>query len=154
MTDWIDKIPDSLTGVVVAGAVWFGFNYVVLAERAMAKDHLVAAPSCGEAIDRHERGLQIAPIGIGKLLGVPQLDEIESTGLKLLKPRRLSQAEKGDLCTCAATAAGRGLRFDYAVHTASFRMIEPQAVSGLGAATIDVLGSGICGALPQLKRLG
>lgn len=154
MIDWIDKLPDSMTGMIVAAGLWFGFNYAVLAERAMARDHAVAAPSCIAALQRHERGLQLAPAGLGTVLGMPGLDQIEREVLKLAKPRLLSDAEKQDLCVCAAKAAGRGLRFEYAVHTASFRIIEPGALAGLGTGTIGIVMSGACGALPSLRKLG
>lgn len=154
MIDWIDKLPDSMTGTVVAAGVWFAANYAVLAERAMAKDHAAAAPSCIAALDRHERGLQLAPTGLGRVLGMPGLDQIEREVLKLVKPRLLSDEEKRDLCACAAKAAGRGLRFEYAVHTASFRIIEPGALAGLGTGTIGIVMSGACGALPSLRKPG
>lgn len=154
MTDWINKLPDSMTGALVAAGLWFGFNYGVLAERAMAKDHAVAAPSCIEALQRHERGLQLVPSGLGTVLGMPDLDQLEREVLKLARPRLLSGAEKSDLCACAAKAAGRTLRFEYAVHTASFRIVQPAAVAGLGAGTIGAAMSGVCGALPQLGKRG
>lgn len=154
MIDWIDKLPDSMTGALVAASLWFGFNYAVLAERAIAKDHAAAAPSCIAALDRHERGLQLVPSGIGTVLGMPGLDQIEREVLKLARPRLLSGAEKTDLCACAAKAAGRSLRFEYAIHTASFRIVEPAALAGLGAGTIGGAMSGICGALPQIGKRG
>lgn len=152
MIDWIDKLPDSMTGIVFAAGVWFAGNYAVLAERAMAKDRAMAAPSCIAALHRHERGLQLAPSGLGTVLGMPGLDQIEREVLKLAKPRLLSDEEKRDMCACAAKAAGHGLRFEYAIHTASFRIIEPDAVAGLGAGTIGVVMSGVCGALPSLRK--
>lgn len=154
MIDWIDKLPDSMTGALVAASLWFGFNYAVLAERAIAKDHAAAAPSCIAAFDRHERGLQLMPSGLGTVLGMPGLDQIEREVLKLARPRLLSGAEKSDLCACAAKAAGRSLRFEYAIHTASFRIVEPAALAGLGAGTIDAAMSGICGVLPQIGKRG
>lgn len=154
MIDWIGKLPDSMTGAVVAAGPWFGFNYAVLAERAMARDHAVAAPSCITALQRHEHGLQLAPTGLGAVLGMPGLDQIEREVLKLTKPRQLSDSEKRELCAYAANAASRGLRFEYAVHTASLRIIEPGAIAGLGAGTIGIAMSGVCGALPQLRKLG
>jgi hypothetical protein len=154
MIDWIDKLPDSLTGAVVAAGLWFGANYAILAERAMAKDHAVAALSCVAALQRHERGLQLAPTGLGTVLGMPGLDQIEREVLKLAKPRLLSDGERRDLCACALKAAARGLRFEYAVHTASFRIIEPSALAGLGTGTIGVVMSGACGAIPSRRKLG
>lgn len=154
MIDWIDKLPDSLTGAVAAGAVWFAFNYAVLAERAMAKDQAVAAPTCSAALDRHQRGLELGPTGIGSVIGMPGLDQIEREVLKRIKPRSLSDEEKRDLCICAARAATRTLRFDYAVHTASFRIIEPREIAGVQAGTITTLMSGLCGALPSIRKFG
>jgi len=154
MIDWIDRLPDSMTGAAAATAIWFGANYVFLAERAMAKDPALAAPSCIAALDRHQRGLQLGPSGIGTAFGMPGLDLIEREMLKLVKPRILSEGEKRDLCTCAANAARRGLRFEYAIHTASFRIIEPGAVASLGASTITALISGICGTLPSIRKPG
>lgn len=154
MIDWIDRLPDSMTGALAAGALWFGFNYAVLADRAMAKDHAATAPTCMAALNRHERGLLLPPSGIGAILGMPGLDQIEREVLKLAKPRLLSDDEKRDLCACAANSASRGLRFEYAIHTASFRIIEPGALAGLGTGTIGILMSGVCGALPSLRKLG
>lgn len=153
MIDWIDKLPDSMTGAVAAAAVWFGFNYAVLADRAIAKD-LATAPSCIEAVDRHERGLQLGASGLGSILGVPGYDQVEREILKLVTPRPLSPAEKSEMCTCAARAAARGLRFEYAIHTASLRIIEPQSVAGIGTGTIATLMSGVCGALPRIRGAG
>lgn len=152
MIDWIDKLPDSMTGAVAATALWFGFNYAVLAERAMAKEHAVAAPSCLDALDRHQRSQELGPTGLGGAVGIPALDIIEREMLKIVKPRILSEEEKRDLCACAAKTATRTLRFDYAVHTASFRIIEPATIAGLGTGTITTVMSGICGALPSIRR--
>ena len=154
MIDWIDKLPDSMTGAVAAGAVWFAANYVFLAERAMMKDHAVAAPSCVAALDRHQRGQQLVPSGMGSVLGIPGFNQIERELLQLMKPRVLSEEEKRELCACAAKAASRTLRFDYAIHTASFRIIEPGSVAALGASTITTLMSGVCGALPSIRKTG
>lgn len=153
MIDWIDRLPDSMTGALLAGAIWFGFNYAVLAPRAAERDGATAAiPRCMEATVDQERSASLKPTGLGKLLGIPLADQIEAEIIARAMPRPMSSAEKQQRCVCAARAAARNIRFDYALHTASFRLVEPYSVSGMGAATIGNLSSGVCGVLHNRQR--
>ena len=73
--------------------------------------------------------------------------------LKIVKPRILSDGEKRDLCACAAKTAARTLRFDYAIHTASFRIIEPgrSAAKMLEVETCNQC-TAICNWFDRLRR--
>jgi len=149
MIEWIEKLPDSLTGTLVAGAVWFGFNYAVLAERAIEKAHASAiVPSCAAVLEAKTKFSTPAPSGIGKELGIPQMDRIERLVMESVKPRVLTLIEREDRCACAARRAGQRLRFDYAVHTASFRLVAPEAVSAFADETAAIALSGTCGDIP------
>lgn len=153
MMDWIEKIPDSMTGALVAGVAWFGFNYAVLAPRAIERAHATQSmPSCMEALDRHQRRLQLPQLDLSRRLGLPEFESLERIITELALPRMLSPAEQSERCACAAARAGRSLRFDYAIHTTSFRLVEPEAVAGLGDRTIGTALEGVCGAIPQLRR--
>lgn len=155
MIEWIEKLPDSLTGALVAGAVWFGFNYVVLAERAIEKTHASAiVPHCAEVLEARTKFSTPAPSGIGKELGIPQMDRIERLVIESVKPRVLTLIEREDRCACAARRAAQKLRFDYAVHTASFRLIAPQSVSAFADETAAIALSGTCGDIPTPFKAG
>jgi len=153
MIEWIEKLPDSMIGVLASGALWFGFNYAVLAPRAMEKEHAVAVmPQCVQALDQHQARQRIAVPPVGRILGVPGLDEFQSSMIELAMPRLLTLPEKVDRCACAASRAARTIRLDYAVHTASFRLIEPQTVATFGDDAFGLVLDGVCGAIPQLRR--
>jgi hypothetical protein len=152
MIEWIAKLPEPMIGGLVAGGLWFFFHYAVLAERAMEKDHASAVvPQCMTALDRQERARRISPSGLGTALGVPALDTLEATIIERAIPEFLTKVEKEERCACATKRAGQKLRFDYAVHTASFRIIEPQSLAGLGEDAVGIALSGTCGLLPTLK---
>lgn len=153
MIEWIERLPDSVIGFLASGTLWFGLHYAVLAERAMEKDGAtVALPRCVEALAVPDDVRAYAPSGIGRLLGVPDLDRIEALVAERARPRPLTLRERQGRCACAARQAGRRLRFDYAVHTASFRLVEPQAVEALGDSVIDTALGGTCGAVQSLRR--
>lgn len=153
MFDWIEKLPDSVTGFALAGLVWFGFNYAFLAPRAAAQDH---APHhmarCAEAIEARLALPGVNMPRIGTALGVPQLDQFGKQMLESMRPQSLSVAEKQQRCACARNRAAEKLRFDYAVHTASFRIISPQSVSAFGDDTISMVLTGVCGFIPSWKK--
>jgi hypothetical protein len=150
MIDWLSKLPEPLIGITLAGAAWFGFNYAVLGERAMAKAAEVdVMPSCVHALVNYESSLDLPRIGLGSLFGVPQLDTIEDLARQLYKPRYLSQAEKLARCECAVLKSKSSSRFDYAIYTASFRIIAPESVGTLRDRSTDLVFSGACGALPR-----
>lgn len=150
MIEWIEKLPDSVIGVLAAGVVWFGFNYAVLAERAIAKEHATSVvPKCADVVEARTRFTPPPAFGLGQALGLPALDQIERQAIDRLKPRMLTRSERQDRCTCAARRAGQKLRFDYAVHTASFRIVSPQAVSDFADNTAAIALSGTCGVIPN-----
>lgn len=149
MIEWIEKMPDTLTGTLLAGAAWFGFNYATLAERAIDKAHAQAiVPNCAAVLEAKTKSSTPRPTGIGEKIGVPPMDLFERLVLESVKPRVLTLIEREDRCTCAARRAGQKLRFDYAVHTASFRLIEPQSVSAFADDTAAIALSGTCGDIP------
>lgn len=155
MIEWIEKLPDSVIGVLGAGAVWFGANYAFLAERAIAKEHATSiVPSCTEVLEARTRFSMPAPSGLGQVLGLPALDQIEKQTIERMKPRSLSVGERQDRCACAARRASQKLRFDYAVHTASFRIVSPQSVSEFADDTVAIALSGTCGAIPNPLKGG
>ncbi|HQS14894.1 MAG: hypothetical protein B7Y08_06530 [Rhodospirillales bacterium 24-66-33] len=150
MIEWIEKLPDSLTGAAVAGFVWFGFNYTVLAERAIEKAHAQAiVPNCASVLEAQTKLSMLRPSGLGEQIGIPHMDRIERLVIESVKPRMLTLIEREDRCTCAARRAGQKLRFDYAVHTASFRIVSPQAVSDFADNTAAIALSGTCGVIPN-----
>ncbi|WP_149535740.1 hypothetical protein [Siccirubricoccus phaeus] len=151
MIEWLDRIPDSMAGVLVASALWLGFNYVVLAPRAMERQQVATTiPSCADALERRQQRLQIPGIGLGDTLGLPELRALEQRLRDLAMPRPLSSAERTGRCTCAAKRAEAAMRFDYTIHTASFRLVEPQAIAGVVDSVIDVAVSNVCG-IPALS---
>jgi len=143
-----------MTGALAAGALWFGFNYLVLAPRAIEQAHAtVVMPQCMQAVDRHQQRQRAAVPKLGDLLaGLPSMNELQSKIMELATPRFLSQPEKVDRCACAARRAGQALRFDYAIHTASFRLIAPGAVASIADDAIDTVLAGTCGVLPSFQR--
>lgn len=152
MIEWLDRIPDSMTGVLAASALWLGFNYAVLAPRAMERQQVsTAVPSCADALEVRQRRLRMPGIGLGDMLGLPELRALEERMRDLAMPRPLSLAERTERCACAAKRAAAGVRFDYAIHTASFRLVEPQSIAGIGDGVIGVAVSGVCGAIPALS---
>ncbi len=82
------------------------------------------------------------------MLRIPEMDRIERLVLESVKPRVLTLVEREDRCACAARRAAQKLRFDYAVHTASFRLIAPEAVSAFADETAAIALSGTCGDIP------
>jgi len=150
MIEWIEKLPDSLTGTLVASAAWFGFCYATLAERAIEKAHATAVvPDCAQVLEARTKISPPPPSGFGRELGIPQMDRFERMVLESVKPRVLSLVEREDRCTCAARRAAQKLRLDYAVHTASFRLIAPEAVSAFADDTAAIALSGTCGSIPS-----
>lgn len=153
--DLIEKTPDALLGTLLAGAVWFGGNYAVLAPRAMAletqKDVL---PTCMVALEQAENAAPINRIPNFKLPSSPDdpLDDILGTVLDLATSGyRLSAAERHARCMCGTRSAQSSSKFDYAVHTSSFRYITPESVSGFRSKSLKIVQSQACGALPWLN---
>jgi hypothetical protein len=122
MIDLLTKLPDSALGVLMAGTAWFGFNYAVLAERAMQSE--LVAPARAACLAELESDVP-APIPrsrIGELFGMPELDALEARLVEQAMPPMLTEAQKLARCSCVV-AGSSPLRFEYAVHTASFRII-------------------------------
>ena len=149
MIGYLEKLPDTAIGLLAAGAVWFGFNYVTLGARALERyGHSEAMPACMETIEAKAAGTALPKLGLGDLFNMPELDKFESDLIKLSTPRALSMAQKLALCECAVSASSATLRFDYALSTASFRLFTPDSIAGLRSKTIGVLSSGACGSIP------
>lgn len=151
MINWIEKTPDFLIGTVVAGTMWFGFNYVVLAERAMGdsiKNEIV--PQCMEALNRAESGTILLNLPPELIPDMPGFD-LKRMLRGLQSGMRLSDYKRRAICVCGAKSTGRALKFDYAIHTASFRLIEPASVSNLRGKTMNVVRTQTCGALPWMN---
>lgn len=149
MIQHLEKLPDTLIGVLGAGALWFGFNYAVLGERALERyGHSEAVPACVETIEAKSAGTMAPKLGLGDLFNMPELDKFESDLIDLYTPRALSMAQKLALCECAVSASSATLRFDYALSTASFRLFTPDSIAGLRSKAIGVLSSGACGSIP------
>lgn len=151
MIDWIGKLPDSMVGVLVAGGLWFGFNYAVLADRAMARDHAKSVvPNCLAALDREESRRRPAVPQFGAMMGMPELDRLQDMMIEQALPPALTYAEKQARCGCAVARAQQAVRFDYALYTASFRLFTPQSLASVREDVAGAVLGGVCAALPHL----
>lgn len=151
MIDWFDKLPDSMTGAALGCALWFGFNYAVLAPRAIEKDARGSVrESCMATIARHDAETRRKVDRVIGAIRAPGLDQFIKPWVDGLTDFSLSPAERSSRCACALTSTQAKLRFDYAVHTASLRLIAPESVSRFEGDVIERLVSGACGALPGL----
>lgn len=202
MWSWIKDVPESVVGMVIAVALWFAFNYVVLAPRAMGnhfeKDFYPAcarnlkiaqeaivekAQKAAEAV-RSELHSEIRDAN-AKLRYVRNLNNIygqsglsnfirhygmdmgseTANAVEVLKGRieeankalnaipdfetlRQSQADLLKTCACAGLQVMTGARVDYAIHTASFRLIEPNALASLKQKIGDLTRTSACSAFP------
>lgn len=151
MISWLERIPDFLIGPAIAGSIWFGFNYTVLAERAMeGRLEKEIVPQC-------MRDLQGAELSAGALnlptKLIPNVQGFDFRGLvETFQSRfRLSNYQRRAICLCSARQTSKSVRFDYAIHTASFRLIEPSSVSGLQTNVRTLVRSQACGVLPWLN---
>ncbi len=154
MIDFLNRIPDFLIGPAIAGSLWFGFNYTVLAERAMEgrlENEIV--PQCVRDLEgtEHKAGALNLPTEL-----IPNVQGFDLKGLvETFQSRfRLSSYQRRAICLCSARQATKSVRFDYAVHTASFRLIEPASVSGMRRDVHQIVKSQACGALPWLNLGG
>jgi hypothetical protein len=152
MIDWLDKLPDSMTGAALGSALWFGFNYAVLAPRAIEKDARGSVmESCMATIARHEAETrQKIDSAIGAIR-LPGLDQILKPMLDSVGDLGLTPSERSSRCACALASTRAKLRFDYAVHTASLRLISPESVARFEGDVVERLVSGACGALPGFR---
>jgi hypothetical protein len=155
MLDLLLKLPEPVLGVVAAGSLWFAFNYAVLGERAMLKDaEMAIMPACIAALDDYQERLLVPDLNISGMLGIPEFRQFEELAQELSRPRIMDAAEKAAKCACAREASASSARFDYAIHTASFRIISPASVTGLRSSTVGLVLSGACGALPTIRNGG
>ncbi len=151
MMDALQKLPESFVGMAVAAALWFGLNYTVLAERAI--DKAIAGdvvPSCINGLNAQENSTPLQRLSENLIPDMPGLD-LKNMFQGLKNQFRLSPAQKLGICQCAAKRTGQGARFDYALHTASFRLVKPESVGNFRHNTLSVATSQICGALPWLN---
>lgn len=130
MIDLLTKLPDSALGILLAGATWFGFNYAVLADRALQRELVEPVQSLCEEASVADTPAPVLGSGIGALLGMPELDDLEARIIGNAMPQPLSRAQKLARCSCGALTTAK-LRFDYAVHTASFRLIPASEAAAL-----------------------
>lgn len=149
MIEWFDKLPDSLTGVALGCAVWFGFNYAVLAPRAIERDAAsIVMESCVATLDRQDEQMRRQVDRAVDAIGIPELGGLLGPMAKRLNEAQSSPEDRARRCTCAVSSAKAQLRFDYAIHTATLRLVAPQSVSGFERDALALLFGGACGALP------
>ena len=146
MIDWIHKLPDSAIGLVAAGAVWFAFNYAVLGERAMeryAANEIM--PACVASIGQPAPTPRRPKLHLGKMLGMPELDDLEDQIIEQATPPVITRAEAIASCECAVMATtGGSLRLDFAISTSSFRLFSPDSVANFRQHTTAFLTNGGC----------
>ncbi len=152
--DLLEKTPDALLGTIAAGCLWFGFNHAVLAERAMKEVvQREVIPACIGQLERDENAAPINNIPQIRIPGIennPLGGMLETLINKTTSGYRLTAIQRQARCLCA-TQSLRSLKFDYAVHTASFRLIKAESVGGLRSKSMKLVQSQACGALPWLN---
>lgn len=150
MIDWIERLPDSVSGIGIAALAWFGFNYAVLGERAMERYSTAQAQtSCIAALGEPEsRYVRPRVPAVGRELGLPELDALLQQAIDAAAPRFLAPAQKVAMCECAVSQATGALRFDYALHTASFRIFSPASIANVRSESLRAVLSGACGPIP------
>ena len=147
--DLVEKTPDFLIGTVLAGGLWFGLNYTVLADRAMdrvAKDEIV--PECMAELQGTETSI------VSALSPMREFDQIPLFGPMMRdieRQYRLSDVQRRSICACSAERVSRAARFEYALHTASFRVIEPESVANLRGDALRFVQTQVCGVLPWVR---
>lgn len=134
----LDKLPDWMVGIATAAAIWLGFNYVVLAPRAMSHAHAqTAIPECVALLEERENTLR----AFIPSTGVKELDRLVEAKFPALTPDSRRRH-----CEQSARLAAAKRRFDYAIYTASFRTIAPGDVESFGddiaGATLDAVYGG------------
>ncbi|BBK42782.1 hypothetical protein STVA_28020 [Allostella vacuolata] len=149
MIELLGKLPDQLIGATLAAGLWFGFHYLVLADRAMERQAAAElVPACEADVARMQNRSDAV---LAPLEGLRQLPFGGQTLAMVQQQFRLSGIERRAICECSARRSRQAVRFDYAIHTASLRLIEPASVADLRGGTIAVLRSQVCGALPWIK---
>lgn len=145
MIELIGKLPSGMIGVLLAGTAWFGFNYVVLAERAMMQEHAQPAAAACEASIAQEVQSRIVPrMQLGSLLGIPELDVLGEQLVESSLPPAISSATIAARCACAASTSSASLRFDFAVHTSTFRILPVTSIAQARQDVIELATLGTC----------
>ncbi len=148
MIDTLQKLPDSFIGMMLAASIWFGLNYAILAERAM--DRTVRrdiVPGCINDLITSENKPALLQIPSNIL---PDSPEMNLRGLfrQFQNRFRLSPAQRLALCRCAGKRTMRAVKFDYAIHTASLRLVTPDSVQRMRGKTLSIINFQTCGVLP------
>jgi len=154
MIDFLNRIPDFLIGPAIAASLWFGFNYTVLADRAMeGRLDKEIVPQCVRDLERAESGAGALNLPTGL---IPNIEGFDFRGLlETFQSRfRLNAYQRRAICLCGGQQTAKSVRLDYAIHTASFRLIEPASISGMRRDVHQVVKSQACGALPWLNLRG
>lgn len=154
MIDWIERLPDSVSGIGIAALAWLGFNYAVLGERAMERYvGPQAHTSCIATLSEPEsRYVKPKVPAVGKQLGLPELDVFLQEAVDAATPRFLTSAQKVAMCECAVSQTTGALRFDYALYTASFRIFSPASIANVRSESLRAVLSGACGAIPSQEN--
>ncbi|WP_417729044.1 hypothetical protein [Roseovarius sp.] len=148
MIDWIGRLPDGAIALGAIASAWFGFNYAVLGERAMVRDlHAPTLAACSDELMRKGSTPPTVRSGIGELFGLPQLDALEAKLVERVLPPVLLPAQASARCACAVAAASSALRFDYAVHTASFRSWPVEQISSWRSDVMSAASGSACGGI-------
>lgn len=146
MIDFLQKLPDSLIGIAAACGLWFGFHYMVLADRAMDRQvRGQIVPACERDLGRSQAlsDAMLEPLG-----NLPPLPFITEPFAALRRQFQVPAAERRAICECSARRSKDMIRFDYAIHTASLRLIAPASIGELRTKAAQVLRSQACGSLP------
>jgi hypothetical protein len=148
--DWIERLPDSISGIGLAALAWFGFNYAVLGERAMQRsDASAATATCVNTLSGPEENYARPRMpAIGAEMGLPELDGFLNKFVDAATPAFLTAAQKTAMCQCAVSQTTGALRFDYALHTASFRIFSPASIANVRSDSLRTVLSGVFGAIP------
>lgn len=135
-----------------------------LVENRTAEKHLI--PACEAALendqestplpDNPERYQLEMTIGMLEDMGadrIPILREqlqVARRMLQAMQPTRLriSNIERGSVCSCASDKAFESLGFSMTLHVASARTYNPSKINALSQTTLSYARSGECGALP------
>ena len=110
-------------------------------------------PACIAQMQRDERN---APINNVPQINIPKVDIPYFGWMKgmadmIMQGRHLSTAQRYARCQCATERTSAALKFDYAVHTASFRLIKVESANSMRGKSLKLIQSQACGAIPWLN---
>ena len=135
-----------------------------IVENRMAEKHLI--PACEAALendqestplpDNPERYQLEMTIGMLEDMGADQIPilreqlQVARRMLQTMQPTRLriSNAERGSVCSCASDKTFESLGFSMTLHVSSARTYTPSKITNLLQTTLSFARSGECGALP------